>query len=301
MELLAMGCVDFMRKKEAKMKALAWALLVLGIGVTACTAESTERAFERTFPVGGTVALDVNTDAGGILVRTGVSGTVRVRGILKPQWSLLSGFDVDDRIRQLVANPPIEANGNTIRVAVRDKSLLRGISMRLEIDTPTQTALRARTDSGGIEVHGIQGPIDCQTDSGGVRAADIGGDVRARTDSGGIHIRKANGQVHAHADSGGIEAMEVAGPVEAETDSGGIRISQTQPASIHARADSGGADITLAPAGAYDITARSATGRVTADNVTPTREASRGTLDGRLRGGGPLVDVRVDSGSVTIH
>jgi hypothetical protein len=226
---------------------------------------------------------------------------VRVRGILKPQWSLLGGFDVDDRIRQLEANPPIEANGNTIRVAVHDKSLLRGISMRLEIDTPAQTGLRARTDSGGIEVHGIQGPIDCQTDSGGIRAAEIGGDVHAKTDSGGIHIRKANGEVRAHADSGGIEAMEVAGRVEAETDSGGIRISQTQPASIHARADSGGADIALAPNGGYYITARSANGRVTADNVTPTREPSRGVLDGKLRGGGPLVDIRVDSGSVRIH
>jgi hypothetical protein len=284
-----------------QMKARAWALLVLGIGVTACDAQSTQRRFERTFPVSGTVSLDLNTDAGGILVRTGASGSVHVRGILKPQWSLLSGFDVEDRIRQLEANPPIEANGNTIRVAVRDKSLLRGISMRLEIETPTQTGLRARTDSGGIEVHGIEGPIDCQTDSGGVRATEIGGDVHARTDSGGIHIRKANGEVRAHADSGGIEAMEVAGRVEAQTDSGGIRISQSQPASIHARADSGGADITLAPTGGYNITAHSQNGRVTAENVTPTREPSRGALEGSLRGGGPMVDVRVDSGSVNIH
>jgi Putative adhesin len=278
-----------------------WVALVLGIGVTTCAAQSTERQFERTFPVSGSVSLDLNTDAGGILVRSGTSGTVRVRGILKAQWSLLSGFDVEDRIRQLEANPPIEANGNSIRVAVGDKSILRGISMRLEVDTPTQTGLRARTDSGGIEVHGIQGPIDCQTDSGGVRATDIGGDVRARTDSGGIHIRKANGEVRAHADSGGVEAMEVAGRVEAETDSGGIRISQTQAASIHARADSGGADIALAPTSGYEITARSRNGRVTADNMTATRNAARGALDGRLRGGGPLVDVRVDSGSVTIH
>jgi hypothetical protein len=271
------------------MKALAWAPLVLGIGATACAAQGTDRGFERTFPVSGTVSLDLNTDAGGIVVRTGASGTVRVRGILKAQWSLLSGFDVEDRIRQLEANPPIEATGNTIRVAVRDKSLLRGISMRLEIDAPIQTGLRARTDSGGIKVRGIQGPIDCQTDSGGVRATEIGGNVHVKTDSGGIRIRKTNGEVRAHADSGGIEAMEVAGRVEAETDSGGIRISQTQPAPIRARADSGGADIVLAPTGGYDITARSGNGRITASNVTPIRDPSRGTLDGRLRGGGPLV------------
>jgi Putative adhesin len=283
------------------MKALACALLALGIGVTACAAQTPERNFERMFGVNGSVSLDLNTDAGGILVRAGPSGMVRVRGILKAQWSLLSGRDVEDRIRQLETNPPIEVNGNTIRVAVRDKALLRGISMRLEIDTPAETGLRARTDSGGIEVHGIHGPIDCHTDSGGVQATDIGGEVRATTDSGGIHIRKANGQVRAHADSGGIEVMEVAGRVEAETDSGGIRISQTQPAAIYARADSGGADIALAPTGGYDITVRSKSGRVTADRVTPTVKPSRGALDGSLGGGGALVDVRVDSGSVSIH
>jgi Putative adhesin len=283
------------------MKALAYAPLVLGIGVTACAAQTSERNFERTFGVNGSVSLDLNTDAGGILVRSGPSGTVRVRGILKAQWSFLSGRDVEDRIRQLETNPPIEVSGNTIRVAVRDKALLRGISMRLEIDTPTETGLRARTDSGGIEVNGIHGPIDCQADSGGVRATDIGGDIRATTDSGGIHIRKANGQVRAHADSGGIDVIEAAGRVEAETDSGGIHISQTQPAAIYARADSGGADIALALTGGYDITARSESGRVTADRVTPTGKPSRGVLDGRLRGGGPLVDVRVDSGAVTIH
>lgn len=283
------------------MKALAWASLLLGMGVTACGAPTPELRFERTFPVGGTASLDLNTDAGGILVRPGASSTVRIRGILRGQWSLLGGRDVEDRMKQLAANPPIEAEGNTIRVAVRDKSLLRSISMRLEVDTPADTQLRARTDSGGIDVQGIHGPIDCQTDSGGVRATDIGADVRATTDSGGIHIRNVNGEVRAHADSGGIEAMEVAGRVEAATDSGGIRISQTQPASIHARADSGGADITLAQTGGYDITARSDSGRVTAEDVTPTGKPSRGMLDGRLRGGGPLVDVRVDSGSVNIH
>lgn len=283
------------------MKAFVWAFLVLGIGATGCVAQTAERRFERSFSVNGAVFLDLTTDAGGILVKPGASGTVRVRGILKPQWSLLSGRDAEDRIRQLEANPPIEANGDTIRVAVRDKSLLRGISMRIEVDTPAESQLRARADSGGIDVQGIHGPIDCQTDSGGVRVTDIGADVRAKTDSGGIHIRKVNGEVRAHADSGGIEALEVRGRVEAETDSGGIRISQTQPASIHARADSGGADIALANAAGYDITARSESGRITAPDITPTGKQSRGVLDGRLRGGGPLVDVRVDSGSVTIH
>ena len=38
------------------MKALAWAPLLLGMGVTACGAPTPELRFERTFPVGGTAS-----------------------------------------------------------------------------------------------------------------------------------------------------------------------------------------------------------------------------------------------------
>jgi hypothetical protein len=113
---------------------------------------------------------------------------------------------VESRIRELEAHPPIVQNGNSIRVEVRDRSLLRGISMRLEVETPPDSRLRARADSGGIDVRGIKGPVECHTDSGGIHASEIDSEVRATADSGGIHIRRVNGPVYAHADSGGIEA-----------------------------------------------------------------------------------------------
>ncbi|MBZ5578539.1 MAG: DUF4097 domain-containing protein [Acidobacteriia bacterium] len=282
------------------MKVTGRCALLMGVLAAVCQGQS-ERRFERTLSVTGPLNLELNTDAGGIVVRAGAAGTVRIRGILKGQWHLFWDGGTEERMRQLEAHPPIEQSGNTIRVAVRDKSLLRGISMRLEVEAPPETQLRARTDSGGIEVQGIHGPVDGQTDSGGIRASEIGGDVRASTDSGGIHVRRVNGEVRARADSGGIDALEVGGRVDAQTDSGGIRISQTKAAAIRARADSGGADIRLAPAGGYDIAAHTESGQVSAPNVTATGTVSRHGVDGKLRGGGPLVDVRVDSGSVTIR
>lgn len=273
--------------------------VLLGVLAVACQAQS-ERRFERTLTVNGPVNLDLNTDAGGIQVRAGAAGAVRIRWILKASWNLFSDRGVEQRMSELEAHPPVEQTGNSIRVAVRDRSLLRNLSMRLEVDTPPQTQLRARTDSGGIEVQGISGPVDAQTDSGGIRALDIGADVRASTDSGGIHVRHVNGEVRAHADSGGVEALEVAGRVDVQTDSGGIRISQTKAASIRARADSGGADVTLAPAG-YDLALHANSGQVNAANVVATGTVTRHEINGRLRGGGPLVDVRVDSGSVTVR
>jgi len=173
--------------------------------------------------------------------------------------------------------------------------------MRLEVEAPHDSRLRARADSGGIEVGGIKGPVDCHTDSGGIRASDIDAEVRAGADSGGIHIRRVNGPIYARTDSGGIDALEIAGSIDAGANSGGIRVSQTAPAAIRTRADSGGAYITLARAGGYDIRAHAGSGRIAAPDVTVSGTISRHEVNGRIRGGGPLVDVRTDSGDINIR
>ena len=271
--------------------------IALGIG----QAQRIDGSFERTLRVTGFVDLDLVTDAGGIFIVPGPPNTVRIRGVLKAENNWFGGGNVEGRMRELEAHPPIEQSGNTIRVAARDRSLLRGIAMRLEIEVPHESRLRARADSGGINVRGIKGPVDCRTDSGGIHATEIDGEVRAAADSGGIHIRRINGPVHAHADSGGIEALEIAGAVDAEVDSGGVRVSQTTPAFIKARTDSGGVVITLAKTGGYEIRAYANSGRITAPEVTVRGAVSKHELNGMLRGGGPVVDVRADSGQIDIR
>ena len=131
--------------------------------------------------------------------------------------------------------------------------------------------------------------------------SDIGSPVRAQADSGGIHIRNVHGAVIAHADSGGLELLDIAGAVEAKTDSGGIQISQTTPAAITAHADSGGARIKLAPTGGYDINASSSSGRMTFPEMVVHGNLSPHHTEGKVRGGGPLVDVKVDSGNIHIE
>jgi hypothetical protein len=276
-------------------------LPILFLAVCLGHAQRTDGSFERNLKVAGPVDLDLTTDAGGISVVPGPTGSVRIRGILRASGNWLNRGDVESRIRELESRPPIEQSGNTIRVAVHDRSLLKGISMRLEVETSPDSHLRARSDSGGVEVRGIKGPIDCRTDSGGIRASEIGGEIRAAADSGGIHIRRANGPAYAQGDSGGIDALEIAGGVNASVDSGGVRISQTVAAPIKARTDSGGIDITLAGTGGYDVRASAGSGRVTATVVTVSGTISRHRLNGKVRGGGPLVDAGAGSGNIVIR
>lgn len=280
-------------------------LLILASIALACALMAREQedgSFDKSLSVSGPVDLDVQTDSGGIYVTEGSSGSVRIHAILRAEHGWFNAGDAQAHIRELERNPPIEQDGNRIRVGyVRDRSLLRGVSIRFEIETPAETQLRARADSGGIHVEGIHGPVDSKTDSGGVEIRDIGAQVHAEADSGGIHIHSVKGGVFARADSGGVEAMDVAGAIDAQTDSGSVRVSQTRADSIRAKADSGGITVRLAPGAGYTVSAETDSGSISVPEMTVSSSFSRHHIEGKVRGGGPIVTIHAESGSVTVE
>ncbi|HEX4229796.1 MAG TPA: DUF4097 family beta strand repeat-containing protein [Bryobacteraceae bacterium] len=284
------------------MRSVGFTILFLSLAFGLTAADEEQGSFDKALPVSGKVDLDVKTDSGGISIVPGSGGMVRVHAILKMQHDWFGSGDAMGRIRELERNPPVEQNGNHIRIGyVRDPGLLRGISMRLEIETPPDTQVQAHADSGGIRVEGLRSSVNCKTDSGGIQISDIKADVRAAADSGGIRIEDVTGPVFARVDSGGIVARGIAGAVDAQADSGGVRIAQTTPGPILARTDSGGVTVMLAPAAGYDLKVDSDSGNISVPEMSANAGFSRHHRDGKVRGGGPLVQVQVGSGSVTIN
>jgi len=268
------------------------------------TRERMEGTFERTLTVTGPVSLDVSVHSGVIRVIRGEEGSLRVRGVLRARSPVFLGLFVGgppgERIRTIESDPPISQNGNAIGVGdVKDRWLLRGINLLLEITTPAETEVRALADSGDIRIEGIEGPVECETDSGEINIASIGSDVRASSDSGGIHIQLVKGAVDARSDSGHIEALEVEGTIDANTDSGDIRLWQTAVKPVCAHADSGRIRVRLASAGGYSVRARTDNGRIDLPVMTRQR-LSRHELEGDIRGGGSVVDLETDSGDIEI-
>jgi hypothetical protein len=261
-----------------------------------------EGSFDKTLRVSGPVELDVTTASGGITVTRGSSGAVQIHGILTSDQGWFTSGDVAGRIRELERNPPIEQNGNRVRLGYLPggRELLRGISIRFEIQTPVDTRVQASAASGGIRVDGVQGPVDCKTASGGIEIHNVSADVHSSTAAGGQHIRNIKGAVFARAASGGIEAMEVAGLIEAEAASGAVRLGQTVAAPIRGRAASGSVTVALARNSGYDVAIVTGSGHVTIPETTVNSSFSRRHIEGKLRGGGPMVSIHTASGSVRI-
>jgi hypothetical protein len=304
-------------------------------------AQTPEGAFDRTLKVSGAVDLDIASGSGSIRVEPGAAGTVRVAARLKADNSWFTGSDIEKRIRQIEQNPPVEQQGNVIRIGhFTDRDLPRNISISYEVTVPADTTLAASTGSGGIVVGAVKGPARLQSGSGSVTVGRVGGSVEASTGSGSIKVDGA-ASLDAHTGSGAITATAVAGPTRAKSGSGSITITQTgkgdvevsaasggitlagvngaarvtsssggiridgRPAGPWAlHASSGGITITVPPDAAFDLDARTNSGSI--DSAHPVTMEVTGRIDkrriqGKVRGGGPLIEASCSSGSIRIR
>ena len=320
--------------------AASVAVVCLALSVPA-VAQGPEGAFERTLKVTGSADVDVQSGSGSIRVEPGAADSVRVAARIKAGSSWLAGGDVEKRIRQIEQNPPIEQQGNVIRIGrFADDDLARNISISYEITVPAATKLAARTGSGSIAVGAIAGPAEIKSGSGSVTVGRVGGSVVASTGSGSIKVEGA-ASLEASTGSGSISAASVAGPTKATSGSGSITITQSGKGDVNVsaasggitltgvdgaarvssssgsitidgrpsgpwtlNASSGGITLTVPPDAAFDLDARSNSGNI--DSVHPVTMTVTGKVDkrhieGKVRGGGPLVQVHCSSGNIRIR
>jgi hypothetical protein len=327
-----------LRRPSLLAAPLAAALL---ISCLPAAAQGPEGAFERTLKVTGAVELDVVSGSGSIRVEPGAADSVRVAARLKAGNSWMAGTDVEKRIRQIEQNPPIEQQGNIIRIGrFPDSDLVRNISISYEVTVPAATKLAASTGSGSISVGAINGPAAVKSGSGSVTVGRVGGHVEAGTGSGSIKVEGAAG-LEASTGSGLIQAASVAGPTKASSGSGSITIDQSGKgdvtvsaasgsitltgldgaARVHSSSgslridgrpagpwalhtSSGGITITVPPDAAFDLDARTNSGTI--DSAHPVTMEVTGKIDkrriqGKVRGGGPLIEASCSSGSIRIR
>lgn len=304
-------------------------------------AQAAEGSFDRTLNVTGPVDLEVKTGSGTIEVRPGTTGRVQVSGRIRAHkyWSF-SGLDPAEKVRRLEANPPIEHNGNVIRIGrIEDEDLRNNVSISYVLFVPTETTLRAASRSGRQIIEGLRGPVEAKSGSGSVTVRRIQGEVNASTGSGSIAIDSAQGGLRASTGSGSIDASNVTGALTAKTGSGSVEASlvgqgdvevSTGSGSIRvdgvhgrlrATSGSGSIDAEGSPAGewrlsaasgsitvqlpnaaAFDLDARTSSGRIaSAHPVTVVGTIGRREIRGAVRGGGPLLYLRTSSGGIDIQ
>ena len=319
-------------------KTLGLLLLALTLGSLSLSAASTGH-FERTLQVSGAVDLELTSGSGNITVHQGGNATVYVAAKIHASNSWLFGGDEEDKIRRIEKNPPIEQQGNSIRIGrIEDRELIRHISIDYDITVPAQTRLSSQTGSGDQTITGLQLPVTAKTGSGNVTAENMGGEVHLSSGSGDIKVNSVKGALVANTGSGNIRANDLggevfvntgsgdvevhqsaAGDVKVETGSGNIRLfgikgglrASAGSGDIHAegeathdwRLGAGSGNITLhLPAQAsFNLDARTSSGTLRVrPPVTAQGTISRNHIQGKVGNGGVILDIHTGSGDIEI-
>ena len=331
--------MNFTRSCRAASVALTFAALA-AVPVLARDLAA-EGQFDRSLKVSGSVDLAVTTGSGSISIRTGDASTVHVIGRIRASsdWHM-SDAEAQDKVKKIEANPPIEQNGNIIRIGdIHDEDLRRNVSISYELVVPADTRLRSDTGSGSQELDGVKGPVEATAGSGSLRISHIGGEVRATTGSGhvtleeiqgsvragagsgSIHADSVNGGLVAHTGSGNIESSligsgdveaqtgsgsidlrGVKGRVDAHTGSGSVRVDGTPTGDWRVHSSSGGVTLRLPADLGFELDASTGSGGITTSHeLTFSGTFNRHSLRGKSHGGGPMIVVSTSSGTIRVE
>lgn len=283
------------------MKLFAAAATLFFVSLAAHAADT----FERSLNVSSQPDLYISDASGRIHVFQGDANRIRIVAHVHAHegWSGHKSGDIEDRIRRIVANPPIAQNGNATHVGEPpDRSLYNDISIDYDVAVPHDVALNLRTGSGDVQVDGVGRFLAAYSGSGSVRAhqlhgaADLqsgsgdleleqtaAGDVKAQTGSGSVRIHGLNGGIVARSGSGDVECDgHLAGISRLLSGSGSVRLHFTPDSRFQLNATTGSGTIRVHMPGGQDT------------------DSSRHHVTATINGGGPSLLVESGSGDIEV-
>jgi Putative adhesin len=297
-------------------------IAALTFALTATTAFAADGTFDKTLNVSGAPSVSVATGSGYVHVYAGSDSQVHIIGHVHahPGWT---ANDVDARIKQILAAPPVSQSGNTITVGDThgDNDLYRNITIDYDVTTPRSTALKANTGSGDLQIGGIEGVVNAHSGSGEIKAENIGSDSVLEAGSGSIHASKLHGpanvqtgsgtldidltgagDVKAHTGSGSIHINGINGALRAGTGSGSIEATGSPTSEWRLETGSGSIRLNLGSSAKFNLNAETGSGTVHIEQpILMQGSLSKHHVSGAVNGGGPTIRVTTGSGDVSIH
>jgi hypothetical protein len=322
------------------MRRASFVLAVVLASTSAVPAWAQRVAFERSFDVSSdAAALDVSTIRGRIDISAGQPGRITVRGTATVRVGLTVPANAHAIARALAVDPPVQQEKDTIRLRPPlEEEQRRAVTISYEVIVPAGARVTTVSDSGAVTIRDVAGAVSVRTQSSAIALRDLGGaadvttgsgqvtaygvagDMKVSTQSSVISLRGLGAGLRARTQSGAIDAtFRGRGDVDVETGSSAIDLDGVNGALI-ARSSTGRMRVSGIPAAAWRVT--NGSGRVdlgiersTAFTIDATSDSStvvlegfsldgnktKGTIVGKIGGGGPLVQAATRNGAIRVR
>jgi len=262
-------------------------------------ADPTGLTFDRNLTFTGKLELTVGDASGNIQIRHGSSGQIHIHGTVRANHA-----GEEQAARDIAANPPIEQNGNVIRIGEHGDhpENHHNVSIDYVIEAPAGATLVAATGSGNITDDGVGQDSKLVSGSGNVTATGLEGGFKVQTGSGNIAVENSGGgDAKVQTGSGKIDVKGMHGALIAQTGSGEIRAEGTPSSPWKLQAGSGNIDLTTGSA-ALTLDASTGSGNIKSDRpMTAETTDDKHHIKAQINGGGPEVRVESGSGEIRVH
>jgi Putative adhesin len=239
----------------------------IGIGVMHPRAEATAE-WTKSYPLSAGGRVEISNINGKIEAEPAPGNTVEVRAIKKAKGTsdaaAKSGLD-----RITIAEDVSPAQVRLDTKLANASGMFNGGNLQVEyhLKVPNGAEVHFSNVNGEIDISGVQGRIDAHTTNGTVRARDVSGQIQAHTVNGGLDVdlvKLGEGGAKLDCTNGGIK----------------LKLPRDAKATISARIMNGGIS--------------------TGDLPIDTTESSRRRVEGRMNGGGALVEVSGMNGGIAL-
>lgn len=161
----------------------------------------------------------------------------------------------------------------------------------------------ARTSGGSVSVKSSHGKLTAKTSGGNITIDEALNDVDAQTSGGSIRIKKAKGRLLAKTSGGNIDLGEIQGAISANTSGGSITASLAGQPEEESRLETTGGNIKVGMKEkiGIELDARASGGGVHTDiPISVQGELKRGSVKGKVNGGGPALILQTSGGSIYV-
>jgi hypothetical protein len=225
---------------------------------------SFEATGEQVLAAAGPARLEVENAFGGVSVRAGAGGVVKVKlrkVVFLPTEEKARAFAERIELR-------LEADGPLVRVGTNRAVLGRheqtGFETHLELEAPPETVVQVRSEHGKVALAGVAA-ADVTASFEGVVLERVAGDVKLEARHGDSSLEGIGGALELDSRHGSVSVADVAGASRLDVQHGNLELRRTAGVEAELRhgelvADGVGGDLVVrgghAPVRANDVTGR---------------------------------------------
>jgi hypothetical protein len=250
-----------------------------------------ERIVTRAFPVAAGGILHLKTNGGTVQVQSSTDQVVTI--LAKEKIHADSEAEADERLEGFTLS--LVQQGNDITALAKyggpqprpHSGSWPPVQADFFITVPANFAVDLDSSGGRVTVGDLAGFVHSHTGGGELNLGRIGGGIEASTGGGSVWIESVENTLQASTGGGSIRAV-ISGPIKGDCE------VQTSGGSMH---------FTVDRTAGFVLDAVTSTSNVEIDELPITVAKGgpgRSQLAGSVNGGGPLLRLRSDSGSIEI-